>query len=103
MAESAGSPAAVSAANSPQQQQQQQPPSSQQQQQQSPNAQAQTNPTAQPSDISSSQLASPPITGTVEKYDYEISLANIDCINGNHLSMSQFISSDQMNALKGGG
>ncbi|KAK0077588.1 hypothetical protein PV325_003701 [Microctonus aethiopoides] len=64
MAESAGSPAAVSAANSPQQQQP--PPSSQQQQQQqqSPTAQAQTNPPAQPSDISSSQLASPPITGT---------------------------------------
>ncbi|XP_044581956.1 probable nuclear hormone receptor HR3 isoform X6 [Cotesia glomerata] len=57
MAESAGSPAAVTTANSPQQQQ------PQQQQQQS---QTQTNASTQPPDISSSQLASPPITGTAQ-------------------------------------
>ncbi|OXU19830.1 hypothetical protein TSAR_003627 [Trichomalopsis sarcophagae] len=59
MAESAGSPGATSvAANSPQQQQQTvaQPTTPQQQQQ--------TTQTQQPPDISSSQLASPPITGT---------------------------------------
>lgn len=52
MAESAGSPGAT-ASNSPQQQQPAQP----QQQQQ-------TTQTPQPPDISSSQLPSPPITGT---------------------------------------
>ncbi|XP_034947645.1 probable nuclear hormone receptor HR3 isoform X2 [Chelonus insularis] len=57
MAESAGSPAAVATANSPQQQQ------PQQQQQAS---QTQTTASSQPSDISSSQLASPPITGTAQ-------------------------------------
>lgn len=58
MAESAASPGTVHvAANSPQQQQQQQ----QQTQQQQPQQQQQTQ---QPPDISSSQLTSPPITGT---------------------------------------
>lgn len=57
MAESAGSPAAVATANSPQQQQPQQ-------QQQQNQTQTQTNSSTQPPDISSSQLASPPITGT---------------------------------------
>lgn len=53
MAESAASPGSVQvAANSPQQQQQQSQPQQQTQQNQ------------QPPDISSSQLASPPITGT---------------------------------------
>ncbi|KAK2587137.1 hypothetical protein KPH14_002895 [Odynerus spinipes] len=56
MAESAASPGSVQvAANSPQQQQQQQ---------QQPQQQPQTQQTQQPPDISSSQLASPPITGT---------------------------------------
>lgn len=59
MAESAGSPAAVTTANSPQQQQPQQ-----QQQQSQTQTQTQTNASTQPPDISSSQLASPPITGT---------------------------------------
>ncbi|XP_032456311.1 probable nuclear hormone receptor HR3 isoform X11 [Nasonia vitripennis] len=61
MAESAGSPGATSvAANSPQQQQQTvaQPTTPQQQQQ--------TTQTQQPPDISSSQLSSPPITGTAQ-------------------------------------
>lgn len=53
MAESAGSPGTVVAANSPQPQQQQQPAQTQQ-----------TQTTQQPPDISSSQLATPPITGT---------------------------------------
>ncbi|XP_043467195.1 probable nuclear hormone receptor HR3 isoform X1 [Leptopilina heterotoma] len=56
MAESAGSPGTVVAANSPQQPQQQQPPQTQQQ----------TQTTQQPPDISSSQLTSPPITGTAQ-------------------------------------
>ncbi|KAL6439040.1 hypothetical protein ACFW04_003795 [Cataglyphis niger] len=57
MAESAASPGTVHvAANSPQQQQQ-----PQQTQQQQPQQQQQTQ---QPPDISSSQLTSPPITGT---------------------------------------
>lgn len=58
MAESAGSPGSVVAANSPQQ------PQPQQQQQQPPQTQQQTQTTQQPPDISSSQLTSPPITGT---------------------------------------
>ncbi|XP_029678428.1 probable nuclear hormone receptor HR3 isoform X3 [Formica exsecta] len=61
MAESAASPGTVHvAANSPQQQQQQQ---QQQTQQQQPQQQQQTQ---QPPDISSSQLTSPPITGTAQ-------------------------------------
>ncbi|XP_043287580.1 probable nuclear hormone receptor HR3 isoform X1 [Venturia canescens] len=63
MAESAASPVAVVAANSPQQQQssQQQSPAQQQQSQTSTSTQNQ-----QPPDITSSQLASPPITGTAQ-------------------------------------
>jgi len=58
MAESAASPGTVHvAANSPQQQQQPQ-------QQQSQQPQQQQQQTQQPPDISSSQLTSPPITGT---------------------------------------
>lgn len=67
MAESAASPGNVHANNSPQQQQQQQqqqPQPQQQQQQQQPQQQQQQQQTQQPPDISSSQLTSPPITGT---------------------------------------
>lgn len=62
MAESAASPGTVHvAANSPQQPQQQQQTQQQSQQQQQQPQQQQTQ---QPPDISSSQLTSPPITGT---------------------------------------
>jgi len=63
MAESAASPGNVHT-NSPQQQQQQQQQQPQQQQQSQQQQQQQQQQTQQPPDISSSQLTSPPITGT---------------------------------------
>ncbi|XP_076244411.1 nuclear hormone receptor 3 ROR-beta isoform X1 [Calliopsis andreniformis] len=72
MAESAASPGSVQvAANSPQQQQQSQPQQPQQQQ---------TQQTQQPPDISSSQLASPPITGTGTNRKRSRSSAQIEII-----------------------